>query len=47
MIKFKKFLLIILLIFFVNLGNIEANPNIEVRTAILMDYDSNKIIYEC
>ena len=46
MIKFKKFLLIILLSFFVNSGNIEANPNIEVRTAILMDYHSNEILYE-
>ena len=41
-----KILLIILLSFFVNLRSIEANPNIEARTAILMDYDSNEILYE-
>ena len=44
--RLNKILLIILLSFFVNLRSIEANPNIEARTAILMDYDSNEILYE-
>tara|TARA_B100001250_G_scaffold405299_1_gene422581 strand:- start:526 stop:1677 length:1152 start_codon:yes stop_codon:yes gene_type:complete len=37
----------IVLIFFISLQfKLNAAPNIEVRTAILMDYDSGKIIYE-
>ena len=46
MTKFKKFLLIALLSFFINSQNTEANPKIEARTAILMDYHSNEILYE-
>ena len=43
--KFKKTLLVILLNCFVY-TNVNTSPNLEARTAILMDYDSNKIIYE-
>ena len=44
--KISKSFLIILISFFVNSKNIEANPDIEVRTAILIDYHSNEILYE-
>ena len=44
--KISKSFLIILISFFVNLKNIEANPDIEVGTAILLDYHSNEILYE-
>ena len=44
--KLNKLLLIVLISFFINLKNVVANPKIEVRTAILMDYHSNKILYE-
>ena len=44
--KISKSFLIILISFFVNSKNIEANPDIEVRTAILLDYHSNEILYE-
>ena len=42
----NKLFLIILISFFIDLKNIEANPNIDARTAILMDHDSNEILYE-
>ena len=44
--KLNKLFLIILISFFVNSKKIEANPDIEVRTAILMDHHSNEILYE-
>ena len=44
--KISKSFLIILISFFVNSKNIQANPDIEVRTAILLDYHSNEILYE-
>ena len=40
----NKFLIIIILFFFKT--NLFANPNIQARTAILIDYHSNKILYE-
>ncbi len=42
MIKFLK----ILLINFLLIGALKANPNINARTAILMDYNSDKILFE-
>ena len=42
MIKFLK----ILLINFLLIGNLNANPNINARTAILMDYNSDEILFE-
>ena len=44
--KTKKIILLILLLFFVNIKGLQASPDIEARTAILMDYDSNEILYE-
>ena len=46
MTKLNKLLLIVLISFLINLKNVGANPKIEVRTAILMDYHSNEILYE-
>jgi len=40
----NKFLIIIILFFFKT--NLFANPNIQARTAILIDYHSNEILYE-
>ena len=42
MIKFLK----ILLINFLLIGALNANPNINARTAILMDYNSDEILFE-
>ena len=42
MIKFLK----ILLINFLLIGTLNANPNINARTAILMDYNSDEILFE-
>ena len=42
MIKFLK----ILLINFLLIGGLNANPNINARTAILMDYNSDEILFE-
>ena len=42
MIKFLK----ILLIKFLLIGALNANPNIDARTAILMDYNSEEILFE-
>ena len=42
MIKFLK----ILLIKFLLIGALNANPNIDARTAILMDYNSDEILFE-
>ncbi len=44
--KTKKIILLILLLFFVNIKGLQASPDIEARTVILMDYDSNEILYE-
>ena len=40
----NKFLIIIILFFFKT--NLFANPNIQARTGILIDYHSNEILYE-
>ena len=42
MIKFLK----ILLINFLLIGTLNANPNINARTAILLDYNSDEILFE-
>ena len=42
MIKYLK----ILLIKFLLIGALNANPNINARTAILMDYNSEEILFE-
>ena len=44
--KLNKSFFIILISLLINFENTKANPNIEVRTAILMDYHSNEVIYE-
>ena len=44
--KLNKSFFIILISFFINFENTKANPKIEARTAILMDYHSNEVIYE-
>ena len=44
--KLSKLLLVTLISFSVNLKNTEANPNIEARTAILVDYHSDEVLYE-
>ena len=44
--KVDKLFLIILISFFVSSKNIDASPDIEARTAILMDHHSNEILYE-
>ncbi len=38
--------IIILLLFLTYCPTIFANPNINARTGILIDYDSNEILYE-
>ena len=40
----NKFLIIIILFFFKT--NLFANPNIQARTGILIDYHSNEILFE-
>ena len=40
----NKFLIVIILFFFKT--NLFANPNIQARTGILIDYHSNEILYE-
>jgi len=42
----NKFYIILLFAFFTFNTSLLANPNIAVKTAILMDYDSDEIIYE-
>tara|TARA_B100000686_G_C16797624_1_gene983566 strand:+ start:1467 stop:2627 length:1161 start_codon:yes stop_codon:yes gene_type:complete len=44
--KLNKFFLLILISLSVSSKNIEANPDIEAQTAILMDHHSNEILYE-
>ena len=41
----NKFFIIILL-YFTLIINVIANPNINARTGILMDYHSDKLLYE-
>ena len=41
----NRFIIIICLIFFKNFS-VFANPNIDARTGILMDYHSEEILYE-
>ena len=41
----NRFIIIIFLIFFKN-SNVFANPNIDARTGILIDYHSEEILYE-
>ena len=43
MIKIKFF---ILLIFFTFLSNLSASPKIDVKSAILLDYNSDEVLYE-
>ena len=42
--KLNKFFLLILISLSVSSKNIEANPDIEAQTAILMDHHSNEIL---
>ena len=44
--KLNKFFLLILISLSVSSKNIEANPDIEAQTAILMDHHSSEILYE-
>ena len=41
----NRFLILLLILFSIN-SNILANPNLQARTAILMDYHSNEILFE-
>ena len=41
----NRFIIIICLIFFKN-SSVFANPNVDARTGILMDYHSEEILYE-
>ena len=41
----NRFIIIICLIFFKN-SSVVANPNVDARTGILMDYHSEEILYE-
>ena len=41
----NRFIIIIFLIFFKN-SSVFANPNVDARTGILMDYHSEEILYE-
>ena len=42
----SKFIRLFSLLFFLNTYVQAADPNIGVKTAILMDYDSEEILYE-
>ena len=42
----NKFLIIISAIYLLMSTSVISNPKIDVKTAILMDYDSNEVIYE-
>ena len=39
-------ILIIIILFFISNSLVSANPNIQARTAILVDYNSDEILYE-
>ena len=40
------FFKILIFVFFLSINVVQANPNIQARTAILIDYQSGKILYE-
>ncbi len=42
----NKFIKVILFFFFINYPILLANPKVEVRTAIVVDYHSNEVLYE-
>ena len=42
----NKILLNITILYFLFFSNLFSNPKVDVKTAILLDYDSNEIIYE-
>ena len=42
----NKFLIIISAIYLLMSTSVISNPKIDVKTAILIDYDSNEVIYE-
>tara|TARA_Y100001958_G_C21203611_1_gene529950 strand:- start:386 stop:1537 length:1152 start_codon:yes stop_codon:yes gene_type:complete len=42
----NKILLNISILYFLLFSNLFSNPKVDVKTAILLDYDSNEIIYE-
>ena len=42
----NKILLNISILYFLLFSNLISNPKVDVKTAILLDYDSNEIIYE-
>ena len=42
----NKIHLFFLVCFFIFNTNLSANPKIDVKTAILIDYDSDEILYE-
>ena len=42
----NKFLIKILTLYFFLTINLSSNPKVDVKTAILLDYDSNEIIFE-
>ena len=36
----------LIILYFIFTANLVSNPKVDVKTAILIDHDSNKIIYE-
>ena len=42
----SRFLIKVIALYFVFIVNLISNPKVDVKTAILLDYDSNEIIYE-
>ena len=42
----NKILVKIILLYFALTVNLVSNPKVDIKTAILLDFDSNKIIYE-
>ena len=42
----NKFLINLITLYFISITNLASNPKVDVKTAILVDYDSNEIIYE-
>jgi D-alanyl-D-alanine carboxypeptidase (penicillin-binding protein 5/6) len=41
-----KIIIKLIALYFILIANLFSNPKVDIKTAILVDYDSNKIIYE-
>ena len=41
-----KILIKFIALYFILIANLFSNPKVDIKTAILVDYDSNEIIYE-